>query len=118
LLARTNGLDCHVSIFGFGRYFVSLAGGEDFRAQVAAGLGPFIVLLGQHRAGKADDGIAAGEDADHVGPPAHLFIQALLGIIAPDLAPDLAGEGGERQDVLACLVQVGGGLREFSPPGR
>jgi hypothetical protein len=35
--------------------FVSLAGGEDFRAHVTAGLGPFVVLLGQDRADQADD---------------------------------------------------------------
>ncbi len=43
------------------------AGGEDFQSHVAAGFGPFIVLLGQHRADQADDRVAAGEDADHVG---------------------------------------------------
>jgi len=35
------------------------------------------------------------------------------GIIAPHLAPDLPGERSERQDVLACLVEVGGGGREL-----
>jgi hypothetical protein len=55
------------------------AGGEDFQAHVAAGFGPFVVLLGQHRADQADDGVAAREDADHVGPPAHLFIEAIAG---------------------------------------
>jgi hypothetical protein len=49
------------------------AGGEDFQAHIAAGLGPFIVLLGQHRADQADDGLAAREDPDHDGPPADLF---------------------------------------------
>jgi len=58
--------------------FFLLAGTEDFRAHIAAGLGPFIVLLGQHGADEADDGVAAGEDPDHAGPPAHLFIEALL----------------------------------------
>jgi hypothetical protein len=31
-----------------------------------------------------------------------------LGVVGPDLALDLAGEGGEGQDVVAGLVQVGG----------
>jgi hypothetical protein len=43
------------------------ADGEDFQSHVAAGFGPFVVLLGQHRADQADDRVAAGEDADHVG---------------------------------------------------
>ena len=54
---------------------------------------PFVVLLGQDGADEADDGVAAGEDADHVGPPADLFVQAFLGIVAPHLAPDLVREG-------------------------
>jgi len=44
---------------------------------------------------------------------ADLLVQPLLRVVAPDLAPDLAGEGGERQDVVAGLVQVRGGLREL-----
>ena len=32
---------------------------------------------------------------------------------APDLAPDLAGERGEGDDVVACVVEVGGGGREL-----
>ena len=54
------------------------AGGEDFQAHIAAGLGPFVVLLGQHRADQADDGLAAGEDADHVGAAADLLVQPFL----------------------------------------
>jgi hypothetical protein len=54
------------------------AGGEDFWAHVAAGLGPFVVLLGQHGADEADDGVAAGEDPDDIGSPAYFFVQALL----------------------------------------
>ncbi len=41
-----------------------LAGGGNFRAHVPAGLGPFVILLGQHRADQPDDGAAAGEDPD------------------------------------------------------
>ena len=89
------------------------AGGEDFQAHIAAGLGPFVVLLGQHRADQADDGVAAGEDADHVGAAADFLVQPLLRVVSPDLAPDLAGEGGEGQDVVPGLVQVGRGLRQF-----
>jgi hypothetical protein len=38
--------------------------GEDVEAEVAAAFGPFVVLLGQHGADEADQGIAAGEDPD------------------------------------------------------
>jgi hypothetical protein len=55
---------CHAGTIGFWLAFVSLAGGEYFGTQVTASLGPFIVLLGQDRADEADDGAAAGEDAD------------------------------------------------------
>ena len=40
---------------------------RDLYAEVAAALGPFVVLLGQDGADEADDGGAVGEDADHVG---------------------------------------------------
>ena len=59
----------HIGLGGFP------AGGEDFQPHIAARLGPFIVLLGQHRADQADDGIPAGEDPDHVGAPADLLVQ-------------------------------------------
>lgn len=51
---------------------------EDFGFMYPAGLDPFVVLPGQDRADKADDRVAAGEDAHDVGPPAYLFIQAFL----------------------------------------
>jgi hypothetical protein len=45
----------------------------------SAALGPFVVLLGEHRADQEDDGASRpGEDADHVGPPADLLVQPLL----------------------------------------
>jgi hypothetical protein len=34
-------------------------------------------------------------------------------VVGPDLPPDLAGEGGEREDVLAGVVQVRGSSREL-----
>jgi hypothetical protein len=33
-------------------------------------------------------------------------------VVGPDLPPDLAGEGGEREDVVAGVVEVRGGLRQ------
>src|SRR5215813_3612347 len=106
LYLSSNSLDCHSLLFSIVRFSGLPAGGEDFRAHVPAGLGPFIVLLCQDGANEPDNGIAAREDADHIGSAAYFLIQSLLGIVGPDLPPDLAGEGGEGQDVLAGLVQV------------
>jgi hypothetical protein len=53
------------------------AGGEDLGAHVTAGLGPFIVLLGQDSADKTEDGVAGREDAHDVGSAPDFFIQAL-----------------------------------------
>ena len=47
---------------------------------VTAGLGPFVVLLGQNGADEPDDRVPAGEDADDIGPSAYLFIEALLAV--------------------------------------
>lgn len=44
--------------------------GEDFEAEVATPVGPFVGLLGQDGADEADDGLAGGEDADDVGATA------------------------------------------------
>jgi hypothetical protein len=77
----TNGLNCHASLTCFFLLFRLAGGGEDLGAHVAAGLGPFVVLLGQDRADKADDGLAGGEDADDIGPPAYFLIEALPGYL-------------------------------------
>src|SRR5215471_17655737 len=97
-----NCLNCQSSISSNFRFLLSgfPAGGEYFGSHVAALLGPFIVLLSQDRADKPDDGVAAREDAHHVGSPADFLVQALLRVVGPHLAPDLAGESGEGQDVV------------------
>ena len=82
---------------------VDSALGQDVQADVAAHLGPFVVLLGQDRTDQADQGIAAGEDPDDVGAAADLPVEPLLRVVAPDLPPDGLGEGGEGQDVGAAL---------------
>src|SRR5918994_7456920 len=81
--------------------------GEDVEADVAAGLGPFVVLLGEDRADEADQGVAVGEDADDVGAAADLPVEPLVGIVGPDLPPDRLREGGEGEDVRASRVEVG-----------
>ena len=81
---------------------------DDVEAEVAAAFGPFVVLFGQDRADEADEGVAVGEDPDDVGAAADLLVQPLLGVVGPDLPPDLLRERGERG-------QMSGGLR---PGGR
>ena len=52
--------------------------------------------------------VAVGEDADDVGAAADLPVEPFVGVVGPDLAPDLLGEGGEREDVGAGVVEVVG----------
>ena len=88
--------------------------GEDFDTHVPAGLGPFVVLLHEHRADEADGGVTPGEDADHVGPAPDFSVQALLGIGRPDLPPGLPRHGCKGEQVVAGAVQVGSRGRELT----
>ena len=54
--------------------------GEEFVTHVAAGLGPFVVLLGQHRADQADQSGAVGKEADHVGAAADSLVSRSCGL--------------------------------------
>ena len=71
------------------------------------------MLFGQHGTDEADQRVAVGEDPDDVGAAADLLVEPFLGVVRPDLAPDLLGERGERQQVRAGLLEVGGDLREL-----
>jgi hypothetical protein len=51
---------------------------QDFQADVAAHLGPFVVLFGQDGADEADQGGAVGEDADNVGAAADFPVESFL----------------------------------------
>jgi hypothetical protein len=64
---------------------------QDVQAEVAPGFGPFVVLLSQHGPDETDQGAAVGEDTDDVGAPTDLLVESLLGVVRPDLAPDLLG---------------------------
>jgi len=55
--------------------------GGTLKAHVTAGFGPFVVLLGTDGADEADDGVAAGEHAHDIGPPAYRLVQAFLGLL-------------------------------------
>ena len=85
-----------------------LGSGEDVESEVAAAFGPFVVLLGQDGADEPDDRGAVGEDADDVGAAADLAVEAFVGVVGPDLAPDLLGERGEGEDVGAGGLEVVG----------
>jgi hypothetical protein len=71
------------------------------------------VLFGQHCADEADQSVAVGEDADDVGAPPDLLVEPLPGVVGPDLAPDLFGERGERQQVRPGGFEVVGDLGEL-----
>ena len=64
------------------------------------------MLFGQHGADEADQGVAVGEDADDVGAAADLLVEPFLGVVGPDLAPDLLWEGGERQQIRPGRFQM------------
>ena len=55
--------------------------GEGVESEVAALLGPFVVLLGQDGADEPDNGASVGEDADDVGAAADLAVEALVGVV-------------------------------------
>lgn len=56
-------------------------------------------MLGQDGADEADDAGAVGEDPDDVGTATDLAVEALVGVVRPDLSPDLLREGGDGEDV-------------------
>ena len=76
--------------------------GQDVQAEVAAAFGPFVVLLGQDRPDQADDGVAVREDTDNVCAPADFAVEAFVGVVGPDLPPDLLRERGEGEQVGAA----------------
>src|SRR5262245_12264093 len=84
--------------------------GEDLESHVAAAFGPLVGLFGEHGADEADDGGPVGEDADDVGAAADFLVQAFLWVVGPDLAPDLAWERSEREQLLAGVVEMIGGV--------
>jgi len=108
------GVGCHLFGGGVGVGDGGEAGlGEDVEAEVAPALGPVVVLLGQDGADGADQGVAVGEDTDHIGAAADLAIQPFLWVVGPDLSPQFFGERGEREDVGAGGLEVVDDRGEF-----
>src|SRR5215212_11597039 len=74
-----DGGDGHLRVF---RVLVGDLGeaafGEDVQADVAAHLGPFVMLLGEHGADQADQRGPVRKDADDVGAAADLAVQPFL----------------------------------------
>jgi hypothetical protein len=58
--------------------------GEDVEADVAAHLGPLVVLFGEDGADETNQRRAVGEDADDVGAAADLAVESYLGVVRPD----------------------------------
>ena len=90
--------------FGFGFLLllgwagVELGATEDVEAEVTAAFDPFVVLLGQDRA-TSRIREPGREDAHDVGATTDLAVQAFLGVVGPELTPDLPREAGERERV-------------------
>ena len=62
--------------------FADAAGAaERVEAEVAALLGPLVVLLGEDRADEADDRLPVGEDAHDVGAAADLPVEAFVRVV-------------------------------------
>ena len=57
---------------------------------------PLFVLLEQDGADQAGDGLPVGEDLHDVGAALDLAVEALDGVVGPDLGPVLFGEGRKR----------------------
>jgi hypothetical protein len=79
---------------------------EYYEAEVAASVGPFVVLLGEDGSDESDDRGAAGEDADDVGAAPDSAVQAFVGVVRPGLSPDVSWERCEGQYFVAGVVEV------------
>ena len=63
-------------------------------------------MFGEDGSDQADDGLAVGEDPHGVGASADFAVEALIGVVGPDLGPYPGGEGREREDVCPGLIEV------------
>ena len=71
------------------------------------------MLFSQDGTNEADQSAPVGEDARDGGAPANLLVESLLGVVRPDLAPDLLGKRGERQQIRAGGFEVIGNLGQL-----
>jgi hypothetical protein len=82
--------------------------------QVAAADEPLVVLLEAEHADEPDQRAVVGEDADHVGAPADLLVEALERVRAAELRPVRRRERVEGEDVLLGLLEQGGHLGQLA----
>jgi hypothetical protein len=73
-----------------------------------------VIRLQQHGPDQLDDRRLAREDADHIGPPLDLLVEALERIGGVQLGPVPDGEGHVGQHVVLALVHEAG---ELGPAG-
>jgi hypothetical protein len=73
--------------------------------EVAAPDEPLVVLLDDDRGGEADQRAVVGEDADDVGAPADLAVDAFERVGRAQLRPVVGREGVEGEQVLLCLLE-------------
>lgn len=71
------------------------------------------MLLGQDGADQTNDGVVVGEYADDVGAASDLAVEASVGVVGPDLSPELFRERGEGEDVGSGRVEVLERLRQL-----
>ena len=50
--------------------------------------------------------MSVGEDSHGVGAAADFAVEALIGVVGPDLGPHPGGEGREGEDVCPGLIEV------------
>ena len=98
--------ECECGVLLEGGLGCESGSGEDARAGVASAFGPFVGLFGQDGSDEADDGLAVGEDAHGIGAAPDLAVEALVGVVGPDLGPHPGGEGCAREDVCPGLIEV------------
>ena len=66
------------------RWWIEL--GQGLGTEVTAGDLPLVVLFGEDGAHEANDRAVIRKDADHVGAPLDLLVQAFLRVVGPDLS--------------------------------
>lgn len=75
-------------------------------AEIAAALDPLVVWLGEYGADQSDQGVAIGEDPDHVGATVDLAVEPLSRVLRPDLAPISLTAVAPRSDSEASSVKT------------
>jgi hypothetical protein len=68
------------------------------------------VLFGQDGSHEADQGVAVGEDADDISSASDFFVEPFLGVVGPNLASDLFGKRGERQQFRPSVIKMSSGV--------